>query len=339
MVATKQIQGKVVAKYLERYPDMPSLTLARFIAQSEDGHLFANQDAIRTTIRYYRGRQGNRSREFLSDRRFLQEPSPENPFSLPEAYSLEYKPFFIPTDLHRGLIIADLHIPYHDQQALTCILDYAKKYQPQWILVDEVLDFYQMSWFRRDPSKPQIKDELTAGRQFFAVMRLEFPKTAIYYHLSNHEERFKHYLWDHKELYDTKSGQPIPELRLENILDLFNIGVEMYGDKRVTWIGKLSYIHGHEFGGGVSVPVNPARTLFLKSHSSAACAHFHQTSEHTESNIKGEMMTCWSIGCACQLHPEYRPLNKWNHGFATVETQADGMFTLRNYRIIDGQII
>jgi uncharacterized protein Usg len=328
-----ELSGRIVTKYLERYPEMPSLTLARLIHHSVDGHLIGDVEVIRSALRYYKGRSGKKNKVKLTNKKFLLEPEKDNPFSLPQESIYDYKPYFIPSELKRGLIIADIHIPYHDSKVITTILEYAKKYEPDFIILNEVLDFYQMSVFRKDPTKNQIKDELQAGRQFFGIMRVEFPDAHIVYHLGNHDDRFKYYLWGHPELYG------IQELRLDNLLDLFNLGIDMVEDKRIIYIGKLVFVHGHEFGGGVSVPVNPARTLFLRSKTSAACAHYHQSSEHTESNIKGDMLTCWSIGCACQLHPEYRPINKWNNGFATVEKTPDGLFNFHNHRIFNGKIL
>jgi len=37
-------------------------------------------------------------------------------------------------------------------------------------------------------------------------------------------------------------------------------------------------------------------------------------------------------------HPRYMPLNKWNIGFAKVETDNEGRFEVSNYRIVDGRI-
>jgi hypothetical protein len=71
---------------------------------------------------------------------------------------------------------------------------------------------------------------------------------------------------------------------------------------------------------------------------SAMQGHNHQTSEHTESNMNGEITTTFSLGCLCELHPAYLPINKWNHGFALVD--IDGKeFHVRNYRIHKGKVL
>lgn len=46
----------------------------------------------------------------------------------------------------------------------------------------------------------------------------------------------------------------------------------------------------------------------------------------------------WSTGCLCDLHPDYAPLNKWNHGFAFVEVFNGGKFEVQNLFISDGKV-
>ena len=83
--------------------------------------------------------------------------------------------------------------------------------------------------------------------------------------------------------------------------------------------------------------VNPARGLFLQSKAVALAAHSHQTSTHNEPDLRGRLITCWSMGCACQLAARYRPITKWNHGFVVVERKdGEGNFNLTNYRVLPG---
>jgi hypothetical protein len=55
--------------------------------------------------------------------------------------------------------------------------------------------------------------------------------------------------------------------------------------------------------------------------------------------MAGNVVTTYSIGSLCGLSPEYLPYNKWNHGFATIETQPDGSYEFRNLKIINGKVI
>lgn len=125
---------------------------------------------------------------------------------------------------------------------------------------------------------------------------------------------------------------------LNHFLKLGQFNIQMLEDWKVIEAGKLSIIHGHEFGGSFFNPVNAARGLFMRAKSSVLAGHNHQTSEHQEGNIKGDSIACWSTGCLCELSPEYRPMafTKWNLGAAIVDHNEDGQFFVDNFRIIKG---
>ena len=55
-------------------------------------------------------------------------------------------------------------------------------------------------------------------------------------------------------------------------------------------------------------------------------------------DMDGNVVTTYSIGALCGLAPDYLPYNKWNHGFATIETDLDGEYEFRNLRISDGKV-
>ena len=64
------------------------------------------------------------------------------------------------------------------------------------------------------------------------------------------------------------------------------------------------------------------------------CGHCHTTSEHTDKNIQGAILTTWSVGCVCDLSPDYAPYGNWNWGFALVDVEKNGNFTVENHRIL-----
>jgi len=151
------------------------------------------------------------------------------------------------------------------------------------------------------------------------------------------------------EAYDMsykKGDRPAAALRAKEILqDILDRkaranGIEIIADKRYMKMNDLCVIHGHEYVGGISAPVNPARGLFLKGKVSCIQGHNHQTSEHTEPTMTGKMVTTWSLGCMSELHPAYMPLNKWNHGFAVVDLDDNGLdFEVRNKRVLKGKVL
>jgi predicted phosphodiesterase len=235
----------------------------------------------------------------------------------------------------RILVVSDLHIPYHDGTAMQAAFEYAKSQGIEDVYVNgDLVDFYQLSRFDRDPNVVGIQEELRILGEFLSWLRENF-SGRLWWKLGNHEDRFDRYMIAKApELYG------LPALSVAGLVGADDYGIEMVGSRTLTRMGKLNVVHGHEFGESIFSPVNPARGLFLRAKCSTIAGHHHATSEHHENNLNGDGMACWSVGCLCDLRPSYRPFafTRWNHGFAIIELDADGAFVVRNHRIIDGVV-
>lgn len=309
---------------------MPVLKLARIIYKDHPLK-FKDVDSLRLTITKVIGRGGKGNS--LSKEFFEKEPRPKNPYNLPESDETVYEPFILKGKRILGLF--DIHFPYHSLSALTGAIMDGKKMKPDTILLGgDCIDFYQGSDYVKDKTKKQIVDELNIFAEFIAVLRKEFPKARIVFKEGNHEERYNTFLYK-------KAGEllGIPEYTLEAIIRKRAGDIDYVGQKRIIKAGELNIIHGHEFRGGISTPVNIARGLFLKAKVSCMQGHNHATSEHTETDMNGKITTTWSIGCLSELHPDYMPLNKWNHGFVFIEVGDDGNFKVHNKRIHKGEVL
>ena len=100
----------------------------------------------------------------------------------------------------------------------------------------------------------------------------------------------------------------------------------------------MAFLHGHEIKTSWNV-VNIARTLFLKTFSNIIFGHFHTTQEYIFRTLTGEILGAWSVGCLCNLFPEYRPINNWNNGFAYIEIYRNGDFVVENKKIVNGEVL
>lgn len=175
-----KLQGEIVKKYLEKYPMMPSLTIAKLV-YNENPKVFRGVENARNLIRYYRGRSGKKCRSELGTRDFLlPAPTKENPYSLPEFDSTNYTPYHVPADLHRGLIIADLHVPYTCKSALEIAIADAIKFGIDFIIIlGDFLDCYHLSRFEKDPRVRQFRSEIDMGKHLLCVLRKQFPEAHI----------------------------------------------------------------------------------------------------------------------------------------------------------------
>jgi predicted phosphodiesterase len=314
-------------EYRKKYGwEMPTLKLARIIYK-EHPERFTNLESVRHSLRYIEKKTGLKTKSIdkMPDR-------PKNPYHLPQSEEVVWEPYVL--DAKRVFIMSDIHIPYHSIDALSAAIEFAEKEKPDAILLNgDTIDFFQLSRFSKDPKKRSVAHELETFRKFFHVIKQTFPNTKIHYKLGNHCERYEHFLW-------MKAGEleGVEEFKFENILRARAEGIEVISDKRIIKLGALNVLHGHEFGGSIFSPVNIARGLFLRGKVSAMQGHNHQTSEHTESNMNREIITTYSVGCLCELHPAYLPINKWNHGFAMVDIHGQD-FHVRNYRIHNGVVL
>lgn len=312
-------------KYREKYGwEMPTLKLAR-IMYNENKASFTSVHTARMNLARLEGKCGSETKLKEVPERV------KNPYKLPESDEAVYEPFVLKAS--KVLILSDIHVPYHSISALTAMMDHAKKEKPDAVLLNgDTIDFFQLSRFVKEPGKRSFAHELQAFKDLFEVIQNTF-KCKVYFKLGNHEERYNHFLW-------TKAGEldGVNEFKLEEIIKARAEGIEVIGDKRIIKVGELNVLHGHEFGGSVFSPVNVARGLFLKAKVSALQGHNHQPSEHTESNMNGQLITTWSTGCLCELHPAYLPINRWANGFAIVRTDGE-KFEVDNKRIFKGKIL
>ena len=312
--------------------NMPTLTLAR-IMYNENVEAFMSVDHARTTLRQIEGKSGIKMRNTIKDKSlYMTEERPKNPWKLPESEETKYEPFYIKEK--KIAVLSDVHIPYHSITALSAALDFIQAEKPSAILLNgDILDFYQLSRFGKDPRKRSVAHELQAAREFLDVLAQFGAK--IYYKIGNHEERYQHYL-----MAKAPELLGVQQFELQHLLGLNDRGIDLIGDKRIIKANDLNIVHGHEFGQSIFSPVNVARGLFLRGKVSAMQGHNHSVSEHTESNMNGDIVTTWSLGCLCELNPAYLPINKWSHGLAIVDLSDNGKdFHVRNYRIYKGKIL
>lgn len=330
------IGAEIVSEMLDKFPDAATKTLARK-AYEANKEVWSSLETCRSAFRKARGQIGKFIRGRTVDKRHYAPAGHDRramPFpKLPEGITHlnDWQAFHIDTP---GVWakFADLHIPYHNTDAVHVAIAEAKRRKPVGILLNgDLMDCFAISRWEKDPRKRDFAREIRTTEQFLEYLRYEFPKARLVWKWGNHEERYDSYM-------QTKAPEllDIPQFDMANLVGATRLGVEIVKDKRPIKLGKLFGLHGHEYKFAIQNPVNPARGLFLRAQVSAFTDHFHQASSHSEKNLAEHVVTCWSGSCLCDLHPDYLPINKWNHGAANIELSQDGAFEVDNYRIING---
>jgi len=309
-----------IESVLDQYPDVPTRTLAKRI-YNKHPKFFKDVEQVRSAIRYRRGNTGERNRKKATHQRGNQKAgwTPELPPTLAEPW--------LPYEIkgpERIAVISDIHVPYHSPEALQMWLEDAYEYEPSTIILNgDILDFYRLSRFEKDPTKRNTVAEIDACHDFLDWIQNYF-EAKIIWKDGNHDERWRKYLWNHAPEFAS-----FEEFQLNNLLGLDERGIDYVTDKRIIMAGDLPVLHGHEmYGAGGSV--NPARIMASKLRSSGMEGHVHRTSQYTERNTFGDTIKSYSVGCLCELTPEYGRINRWNHGWAFVEVDNSGAFEVNN---------
>lgn len=323
----------VLRELIAQYPNHPARTLAR-IAYNEHPELWPSLEACRDAVRTNLGVHGKHQRKYGS-KQFHRAPRkagwtdviPESILQLGA-----WKPLEIAGPA-RVLLIGDIHIPFLDRATVELALDHGSdKKATIFLLNGDIVDHYALSRWEQNPKMRDFPAEIRATKQFLTGLRQRFPRARIIYKHGNHEERYEKYL-----RMKAPDLLGVPDFEWENIYELAKHRIELVHQKRPIKLGQLNTLHGHEYRFAISNPVNPARGLYLRAKAHALCNHFHQTSHHSEKNVEGKVVTTFSVGCACDMHPEYLPLNNWNQGFAFIEVEKNGDFNVDNLKVISGK--
>jgi predicted phosphodiesterase len=329
---TTKTKSDLVREVCAEMPDLSSHKLAMVCLKRWPG-VFLTMEKARWVVRDVRGLAGNESRRESKPKSFLKAPGWQQNVQ-PKTRSKKRLPLVI-TGPARVAVFGDLHIPYHSPEAVEVMVGYLKKARPDIILINgDLCDFYSCSRHEKDPRRP-IVEEIEATRQFLWWLRKQFPKTRIIYKIGNHETNLERYLMRAAPVL-----LGVTDFEIGAIMRLDDMKIELVSSLQLVQAGRLPIYHGHELPQGMTSPVNPARGIWMRVQETMLCNHWHRTSDHTETTgVSKKVSSCWSLGCLCDLSPDYAIVNKWNHGFAIVSIiNKAGDFEVSNHRIIDGKV-
>lgn len=317
----RQQRQEIIRDTVRRFQHLPTRTIARHIIHNY-GPIFDNNfENVRASVRYILEEKTNGKEKSKN-------PIPRTgKVSIPKTWREERTAYKLPEG--KWLVLSDIHIPFHEPRALEEAIKYGQDKKVTGLLLNgDAQDCAAVSFW---PSsiKRDFDKEIELFIDFLDFIDKELNDCIKVYKPGNHEYRLPRY-------YQQKAPEltGIPLQSVINVLGLDYRGIEYLDYKQIVMAGKLPILHGHELP-AISRAVNPARGLFLRTKSWAACAHCHTTSEHTAKNIQGTLLTTWSFGCLCDLTPDYNTIgNDWNHGFAIINVEKDGNFEVLNKRIL-----
>lgn len=321
-----QREAEIITKYINSNKLLSNNKLAQLII-NDYGNTLTNKANMKHLVSAVKK---NMTRSIQTAFNIDQEPED---FILPQSLYKDAEAFEVPSAINKILILSDIHIPYQNNTALRLALQYGKQHGISAILLNgDIIDFYGLSRFIKDPNLIDINKELEFTKLFFRELRKYFGDIPIYYKIGNHEERLEHKIQAAApELFN------VDNVRIAELLQFRLYNITEVADKRNIRIGKLNVIHGHELFGAAG-QINVARNVRLKTFANIMVGHYHRTQSDFQRKVTGEVVGGWAVGCLCGLSPLWLPINNWNNGFAIVEQDVDGNFEVHNKMIVGGVV-
>lgn len=326
-------KGEKAIEIIEKFPSAYTLTLARILYKKYPT-LYMDVEDARQSIRSHRGEQGSRSKQTIKGK---VNQKLKYQVVLPESWTKKKEYFKLPAACKLIGVISDLQAPFHDVAALEKTVSYLKERGIDCLLMNgDMLDCYQLSSFEKDPTKRDFAQERITCIDILTWIKEQFPDIPVYYNLdSNHENRYERYMQKKApEIFSTEM------FTIEDLFMLHEIGIIPIRGYDHIRIGKLPIVHGHTIFRGVTSPVSPARTVYMKMKHSCVASHCHKISQYTWVDMKGEVHSTWTTGCLMSLNVDYNPHgNDYVHGFAVVSVDKVGGFKFENKMIINGVVV
>ena len=224
-------------------------------------------------------------------------------------------------------VASDLHFPYQDNKAIECFLKEVEDKKPDMVVLNgDLLDFYRLSRFTKDPSGKDPAEEIEMCREFLHRLR-SITDVPIYYTIGNHETRLEKYILDQA---------PMIACLMDNVFQVIkteDIGV--IGCSRFTINDNFVFEHGTRLGSKTGL----SAIKELEAHYlSGATGHTHRLARYSTRKA-GRRFIWLETGCLCDLSPEYMIDPDWEQGFGIIEFKPGRLKNATVVSIENGEII
>lgn len=209
------------------------------------------------------------------------------------------------------LSMTDFHVPYNDEKCNEVSFKFAKLINPKIIIIHEVIDFYSLSRFDKDPKrKLELQEDIDKTIKLLKKLRHYCPNTRIIMLESNHDKRLTKFLNSKAEELSY-----LRCLKFEELLKLNELNIEY--KKSFEFRGVL-FKHGdivRKYSGYT------AKAEFDKEGLSTATGHTHRLSSVFRT-LRGGKYVSMESGCQCDLNPDYiEGTADWQQGCAIIAFQ------------------
>lgn len=220
------------------------------------------------------------------------------------------------TPSQKLIIASDFHFPFNCRYATEKFIRIVKEVQPNTvILLGDIVDFYSLSRFRKNPARMlQLGKEIRSVGTFFDALR-SVSDGQIFYLQGNHEERLFKFISDHApQLYVLHNDK----LSIAKILNLDEYRIKYISNSDGLQIGPIRFLHSN------LIRKDPGKTvleLLNRCRKNVVTGHSHRLAI-IYVTIDGKNLM--GIECGCMTNPQYHdyisyPFPNWTKGCVFLE--------------------
>lgn len=210
----------------------------------------------------------------------------------------------------------DAHVPFEDETSVRAAIEFCEKLQPDIIITDEWMDFYELSRFTKDPTRATgytLHDAREKVWYWYDIIGKVCPKSRRIELHANHPRRLMKYLHNNaKELVG------LPEFEMVNFMrfDKMNIEYMHHFIFRDFIFKHGDRVHKHS---GYT-----AKNELEKEGMSGASGHTHRLGQHYKT-LRGGEYTWIECGCLCCMDMDYleEAIPDWHPGFGMISFWGD----------------
>ncbi len=237
-------------------------------------------------------------------------------------------------DWFRIVKLNDLHVPFEDEDAVRCAIDFCKMLQPDIVVIDEWMDFYELSNFVKDPRTATgytLHEARERCKKYHRALRRAVPDARIIEVRANHGKRLDNFL---KKNASALCG--LPEFKMEKFMEYDKLGISCMD--YYVHRGIFMFKHGdriHKFSGYT------AKNEFESEGMSGASGHSHRLGQHYRT-LRGGEYTWIECGCLCRMDMDYLEgrIADWQLGIGLIQFRGDDKhFAAMALPIIDYEIL
>lgn len=225
------------------------------------------------------------------------------------------------------VIASDIHIPFQDDKAVECFLNYCQTKQPEVIILNgDVLDMFRLSRFTKGEGRNPL-EEMEICQELLSRLRNENPNADIYYIIGNHEMRLEKYVLD-----------KAPELAslVEDVFSIIKVDkFNIKGCGRLLVNDNFLVKHGTLLGNKSGLS---AIKEMENSYMSGASGHCHKAAKYI-CRKAGRKFIWLETGCLCDMQPEYMIDPNWQQAIAEIKIKNSKVYDAKILEIEDGKIL